>query len=279
MTSDTLIEMQEASLVVWEQPPSVAGIARAAWGRLRTGRPLAVGPAPRRVLLDGVSLRINEGDRIGILGENGAGKTTLLRVLGQIYPITSGDIVFRCKPTGIFAAGSGLMDLATGVENIYLKSMNLGLSKRQIDVVRADVIAFAGLGEHIDRPVQNYSTGMRLRLAIAITLMLKPDLLLLDEWIGSADEVFRARIHARLHSLIDEGRGLVLTSHNEDLLRRVCGRGVVMSGGRIVFEAGIEDAIAFYNERGQESGRLEESQRNDQQGSWEPSRAAVSGPR
>lgn len=257
-TPESLVEMREASLRVWEQPPSIERLAKDVFARLRGARASSTAPTSERVLLDKVSFSIREGDRIGILGQNGAGKSTLLRVLGQIYPVTSGELRFFSKPTGMFAAAAGLMDMATGIENIYLKSMNLGMSRRQVDEVINDVIEFAELGDHIHRPIQNYSTGMRLRLAISITLTLKPDLLLLDEWIGSADETFRERIRVRLERIIHESRGFVLTSHSDGLLRRVCDRGVVMRNGRIVFDADIADAIAFYKESIRQTEPLQE---------------------
>jgi ABC-2 type transport system ATP-binding protein len=243
-----LVEMRDASLRVLEQPPSLDRLAKEAWSRLRGKQIGSAAPESERVLLDRVTFRIGEGDRIGIIGPNGAGKSTLLRVLGRIYPITSGDLRFSCRPTGLFSAGAGLMPMATGIENIYLKCMNLGMSRREIDGMVDDIVAFSDLGDHIHRPIQNYSAGMRLRLAISISLTLKPDLLLLDEWIGAAEATFRKKVQARLERIIDESRGFVLTSHSEELLKRVCDRGAVMSGGRIVFDASIGDALAFYKE-------------------------------
>lgn len=244
----TLVEMREASLRVLEQPPGIDRLAKEAWSRLRGRRAASASPDSERVLLDRVRFTIREGDRIGIIGPNGAGKSTLLRVLARIYPITSGEIRFSCRPTGLFSAGAGLMQLATGIENIYLKCMNLGMSRREIDGLVDDIVAFSDLGEHIHRPIQNYSTGMRLRLAVSISFTLKPDLLLLDEWIGAAEETFREKVRVRLERIVEESRGFVLTTHSEELLRRVCGRGVVMSGGRIVFDASIGEAMAFYKE-------------------------------
>jgi ABC-type polysaccharide/polyol phosphate transport system ATPase subunit len=258
---NTLVDMREVSLRVLEQPPSIDRLAKEAWGRLCGRRAASTAPESERVLLDRVTFRIGEGDRIGIIGPNGAGKSTLLRVLGRIYPITSGDLSFSCRPTGLFSAGAGLMPLATGIENIYLKCMNLGMSRREIDGVVDDIVAFSDLGAHIHRPIQNYSTGMRLRLAISISLTLKPDLLLLDEWIGAAEETFREKVRARLERIIDESRGFVLTSHSEELLRRVCGRGVVMSSGRIVFDASIGDALAFYKASLEGNESLPEAER------------------
>lgn len=199
-------------------------------------------------LLQDISLNLEAGQRIGILGCNGAGKSTLLRLIGKIYSPTSGIIKYNAEPLGFFSIQYGINPEAIGLENIYLRGVELGYTLAEIREKAQDIIAFSGLGDHINKPVHSYSAGMMLRLAAAITLTVEPEVLLLDEWIGMGDRDFSIKIQKRLHEIVENASGLMLASHNRGLLRRVCGEGIVLSEGRIVYSGPINDAIECFDE-------------------------------
>ena len=139
-------------------------------------------------LLDGVSLKLESGERLGIIGANGAGKSTLLRVLAGIYLPSSGQLTVNGQAKGLFDISLGMQPDATGLENVYMRGLQMGLRLREIRALIPEVINFSELAEHITKPLSTYSTGMRLRLAVAVSTMIEPDILLLDEWIGAGDE-------------------------------------------------------------------------------------------
>ena len=199
-------------------------------------------------LLDGISFRLMPGERIALIGENGAGKSTLLRVVGGIYRPSSGRLVLKCKPRGLFDIALGFQPEATGLENIYLRGLEMGLPMVAIREKLNEIADFSGLGDNIDKPFNSYSAGMRLRLAVAVALSVQPDVMLLDEWIGAGDATFQAKVTARMNDLVQGARGLMLASHNDTLLKRVCTKGMVLSGGRCVFQGDLKDALNYYHE-------------------------------
>lgn len=198
-------------------------------------------------VLSGITFQLEAGQRIGVIGANGAGKSTLLRLLGGIYKPTHGRLDMRCKPRGLFDIATGFLPDATGIENINLRGFEIGLSMAEIRALTPEIIEFSGLGDSISKPFSSYSSGMRLRLAVAIALSVQPDVMLLDEWIGLGDAKFQAKVTARMNALVDGARGLLLASHNDTLLKRVCTHGIVIHEGRAVYFGAIGDALAHYH--------------------------------
>ncbi len=185
-----------------------------------------------RALRD-VTLRIAEGERVGIIGPNGAGKSTLLRTIAGIYEPTSGRVRVDGRVTTLFSLNVGIEQEATGLENITLRGLTAGMSRREIERRAADIADFTELGEHLNLPLHTYSDGMRARLAFAIATAVEPDIVLMDEWIGAGDAAFMEKARKRLEAVVDSARVLVLASHNESLLKRVCNRIVELEGGRV----------------------------------------------
>lgn len=200
-----------------------------------------------RQVLTGLTFQLKAGERIGVIGANGAGKSTLLRLLGGIYKPTSGRLEMRCKPMGLFDIATGFVQDATGVENINLRGFEIGLSAAEIRRLTPEIVEFSGLADSINKPFSSYSSGMRLRLAVAVALSVQPDVMLLDEWIGLGDAKFQAKVTARMHALVDGARGLMLASHNDLLLKRVCTHGLVMHQGRLVFFGALGEALEHYH--------------------------------
>ena len=201
-----------------------------------------------RMLLHDVDLDLMPGDRLALIGPNGAGKTTLLRVLGGIYRPTVGTMRSSCRPRGLFDVSLGFNSQATGLENIRLRAMQLGLTRREIATMIPEVIARSELGDDIHKPLETYSAGMRLRLAVSVSLYAQPDVMLLDEWIGSGDAKFKQSVTERMNEMIGRARGLVLASHSDELLERVCNRALVIANGSIAYRGGVEDALSYYRE-------------------------------
>lgn len=197
-------------------------------------------------LLDRVSFTLHPGERLGVIGANGAGKSTLLRVLAGIYTPSSGHLKVNGTAKGLFDISLGMHPEATGLENIYMRGLQMGLPIRQIRTLIPGVLEFSELGDAIEKRLATYSTGMRLRLAIAISTMIEPDILLLDEWIGAGDADFNAKVRQRMLGLVENSRGLVLATHNPMLMKFLCTNGLVLDKGRVVFYGGISEALDFY---------------------------------
>lgn len=199
-------------------------------------------------LLIDLSFSLRAGQRLAVIGLNGAGKSTLLRLLGGIYRPTKGTLTINCMPKGLFDISLGFIGDATGLENIYLRGLEMGLTIAQIRELIPKIIDFSELSASIDKPLNTFSTGMRLRLAVSIALSVQPDVMLLDEWIGSGDSAFQSKVTERLNQLVDASRGLILASHNDVLLKRVCTSGIVLQKGRSVFLGELSEALGYYHE-------------------------------
>lgn len=198
-------------------------------------------------LLDNVSLTVQPGERLGLIGANGAGKSTLLRVLAGIYRPSSGKLAVNGTAKGLFDISLGMHPEATGLENIYLRGLQMGLGLKKIRTLIPEVLDFSELQDDIDKPLATYSTGMRLRLAIAVSTMIEPDILLLDEWIGAGDASFNAKVKQRMMSLVEGSRGLVLATHNAALMKSLCTHGLVLQRGKAVFSGSMDEAQRFYS--------------------------------
>lgn len=200
-------------------------------------------------LLDDVSFTIQRGERLGIIGANGAGKSTLLRVLAGIYSASAGTLIVNGEARGLFDISLGMNQEATGLENIYLRGLQMGIRLGDIKFLIPEILAFSELEEAIHQPLNTFSSGMKLRLALAISTMIEPDILLLDEWLGAGDARFNGKVKARMNSLIKKSRGLIIATHNETLMKSLCTHGLVLSKGKTVFVGKLDDALQAYREQ------------------------------
>jgi ABC-2 type transport system ATP-binding protein/lipopolysaccharide transport system ATP-binding protein len=185
-----------------------------------------------RALTD-VSFDIHEGEIFAIIGPNGAGKSTLLRAMAGIYEPARGRVRVAGRVTTMFGLSLGLETDATGMENIRTCGLAAGMTRREIERSAAEIAEFTELGDYLDFPLFSYSAGMLARLAFAIATARQPEILLMDEWISAGDAAFLQKVDARLHALLDEVGILVLASHNEHLLVRVCNRIVRLERGGV----------------------------------------------
>ncbi|HYP82102.1 ABC transporter ATP-binding protein [Variovorax sp.] len=184
--------------------------------------------------LSNINLELKAGDRLGLIGHNGAGKSTLLRALAGVYEPSSGDFERRGTVASLIDPSLGIEPDATGIENIMLRGLVMGLSKKQIDELTPEICEFSGLGEYVDMPVRTYSTGMLMRLAFSISTSIRADILLMDEWLSVGDAEFTEKAEQRMKDVVSGAGILVLASHSPTLIANECNRVLHLEHGRIV---------------------------------------------
>jgi lipopolysaccharide transport system ATP-binding protein len=202
--------------------------------------------------LTNITLRIDEGEHVGLIGRNGAGKTTLLRVLtGVITPQEGGVFVNRRKHiVPLLELGIGFHPDLSGRENCYLAGMLMGYSERELDERMAGIVAFSELGDFFDEPVKTYSSGMYARLAFALATDVQPDVLLVDEVFGVGDEFFMRKCIVRMQRLMKQGTTTVFVSHNLDFLVTQCSRLIWLDRGTVVMDGAPLDVANAYRTSG-----------------------------
>ena len=196
--------------------------------------------------LEDINLEIFPNEKIGLLGHNGAGKSTLLRVLGKIYKPCRGVARIEGSIGSLINISLGIDTEATGRENIFLRAALLGIPMEIVKKEMDSIIEFSQLGEFIDMPVRTYSTGMHMRLAFAVSTMISPQILLMDEWLSVGDQEFQLRAEQRLNKLIERTSILVIASHSRRLLERCCSRVLWLEHGRIVMDGNPSEVCSKY---------------------------------
>jgi ABC-2 type transport system ATP-binding protein len=196
--------------------------------------------------LRGIDLEVREGDVVGIIGENGSGKTTLLRLLCNVTPPSEGALRINGRVAGLLELGAGFHPYLTGRENLYLNGSILGLSKREIDARFDEIVEFSGIGRFIDEPVKNYSSGMYVRLGFAIAVNLDPDILVIDEVLAVGDAEFQHKSKSKILEFRDQGKTIVLVSHDLTIIRDLCTRVYWLHRGRIREQGDIETITSSY---------------------------------
>lgn len=198
--------------------------------------------------LNDISLSLKDGDRLGILGSNGAGKTTLLKTIAGILPPVTGEIKTDGVISPLTSIMLGLDGEATGYDNIRIRGRFMGYKEDEITAIIPEVSEFTELGEYLNLPIKTYSSGMRMRLSLATSTAFQPDILLLDEWLGTGDIAFRDKAARRLRQLIFDSGVFVFASHSRDMHQRLSNKGLVLHKGNLQFFGDINDAFAFQDE-------------------------------
>ena len=198
--------------------------------------------------LKGVSLSIHDGEVVGVIGRNGSGKSTLLKLIAGVYKPSSGSLAVRGHVAALIELGAGFHHDLTGRENIVLNGLLLGLSRRQIAEREQRIIDFADIGEFIDSPVKQYSSGMFMRLAFAISVEVDPEILLVDEILSVGDAEFQEKCDQRMEEFHRRGKTLVVVSHGLDVIRRLCTRAVLLDHGSVLMDGPVERVISRYEE-------------------------------
>jgi len=195
------------------------------------------------------SFELRPGEALGVMGVNGSGKTTLLRVLNGVYAPDAGRAELHGRVGALIAAGAGFAPMLSGRENVYINGSLLGLATDEIDGLMDEIVAFSELGQFIDLPVRNYSSGMYVRLGFAIAALSRPDVLLMDEVLAVGDLNFQKKCFDHVLQLKRQGTAIVLVSHSPGAIWSVCDRGLFMDRGRVVLDGSVEDAIRAYDDQ------------------------------
>lgn len=203
--------------------------------------------------LKDITLSLREGDRVGLVGHNGAGKSTLLRLLSGIYEPTRGAARIRGRVAPVFDLGVGMDPEISGYENIIIRGLFLGQTRKQMKAKVEEIADFTELGEYLDMPLRTYSTGMRVRLAMGVVTSIDPEILLLDEGIGAVDAEFMKKARVKLAELVSRSGILVFASHSNEFLAQLCDSAMWIDHGRIRQRGSIEEIVTAYE--GPEAGR------------------------
>jgi lipopolysaccharide transport system ATP-binding protein len=195
-----------------------------------------------------VSFDIPRATTVGIIGRNGSGKSTVLKITAGVYKPTSGTVAVGGTVAPLIELGAGFHQELTGRENILINGLLLGLSRRAILEREAAIIEFSEIGDFVDAPVKQYSSGMYMRLAFAVATEVDPDILLVDEILAVGDAGFQEKCFERIQSFRARGKTILLVSHNMDMVRHFCDRVLLMKAGELVADGPAERVIAQYQE-------------------------------
>jgi ABC-type polysaccharide/polyol phosphate transport system ATPase subunit len=196
--------------------------------------------------LRGVSVTVERGEKLGLIGPNGAGKSTLLKVISGILKPTTGSLKVSGLIAPILELGTGFDYELTGRENLFLNALLLGHTRREVEAAADDIIEFSELGDFIDAPVRNYSSGMLARLGFAIATAWKPDILILDEVLAVGDTHFRLKSERRMKSLHDAGTTMIMVSHEGLAVRRNCTRCLWLDHGAVRGDGPVDEVVDAY---------------------------------
>ncbi|MBF0422462.1 MAG: ABC transporter ATP-binding protein [Magnetococcales bacterium] len=248
MASDVLIQGQTV------HKKFCLDLKRSLWyGLTGVGRELLGRSHPQQLRQDefwairDVNFAIKRGDIVGLIGPNGSGKTTLLRLINGLIKPDRGQITVRGRVGALIQLGAGFSPILSGRENIYINAAILGLSRREINTRMDAIVEFADIGEFINTPVRNYSSGMRARLGFAVAIHMSPDILLVDEVLSVGDMVFRNKALDRMNKLAHSGVAVVFVSHNLSQVDRLCNVAMYLNKGRLEHVGSTMEVISRYS--------------------------------
>ena len=193
--------------------------------------------------LKGVDLVINQGESVAVLGLNGSGKSTLLKLISGVMRPDGGELLTRGRVAGLIEVGAGFHPELSGRENVYLNAAILGMNRKEVEARYDEIVAFSEIESFIDQEVKHYSSGMFMRLAFSVAIHVELDVLLVDEILSVGDAPFRAKCRLKFQELTEAGKTLVVVSHDMEMVRELCTRGVVIRKGEVVFDGAVEEAL------------------------------------
>lgn len=196
--------------------------------------------------LNNVSFSLNRGDRLAIMGMNGAGKSTLLKVIAGVLKASEGKVKKYGTVVPLLELGAGFDMQYTGSENIYLYGAMLGYSKKFLDEKYDEIVEFAELGEFINVPVKNYSSGMKARLGFSIATIVEPDILILDEVLSVGDAKFRKKSEKKIMDMFDKGITVLFVSHNENQIKNICTKAILLERGQMTASGTVDEVLDKY---------------------------------
>lgn len=197
--------------------------------------------------LTDITFDVHRGETFGLIGSNGSGKSTLLRCIARILTPNEGRITVTGRVGALLEVGSGFHAELTGRENVFLAGAIAGLSRKDVTRVLDEIVDFAGLGDFIDEPVKNYSSGMYVRLGFSTAVAVRPDVLLADEILAVGDAEFQAKCLARIESMRADGTTIVLVTHDITKIEKFCGRAAWIDHGQLKLVGSAEKVTAAYS--------------------------------
>ncbi|MBK8831771.1 MAG: ABC transporter ATP-binding protein [Saprospiraceae bacterium] len=216
--------------------------------------------------LKDINLTIQQGDVVGIIGPNGAGKSTLLKLLSRITFPSKGRITIHGTLSSMLEVGTGFHPELTGRENIFLNGAIIGMKREEVARKLDSIVAFSGLEDFLDTPVKHYSSGMYVRLAFSVASHLEPDILLIDEVLAVGDQEFRKQCMDKMLDVSNQGRTIIMVSHQMSYLKDLCRTGVYLHAGSVLFQGNIDDTINHYVHHYKETKRTSIRDRSDRRG-------------
>ncbi|MBQ4093974.1 MAG: ABC transporter ATP-binding protein [Oscillospiraceae bacterium] len=196
--------------------------------------------------LDDVSFDMYRGDTLGLVGFNGSGKSTLLKVVAGVMKPTKGSSAIYGSIAPMIELGAGFDPDLTGRENIFLNGAVLGYSKKFMESVYDEIVDFAEIGDFIDTPLKNYSSGMQARLGFAASTVVRPDILIVDEVLGVGDYRFQQKCEKRIQELMDSNTTVLFVSHSMDQVRRICKRAIWLEHGKVKMDGPVDEVASAY---------------------------------
>ena len=197
-------------------------------------------------VFEDLSLTVEEGSFVAILGRNGSGKSTLLQIIAGTLQPTEGSITIDGRIAALLELGSGFNPDFTGRENVYLNAAVLGLTREETDARFDQIAAFADIGEFIEQPVSTYSSGMMIRLAFAVSISVEPDILIIDEALSVGDVFFQQKCFKRIHAILESGTTLLFVSHDIGAIQNLCSRAILLRNGQVTHEGSPETCWSRY---------------------------------
>ncbi|ETF03272.1 sugar ABC transporter ATP-binding protein [Advenella kashmirensis W13003] len=198
--------------------------------------------------LQNLHFEFGNGDRVGLVGRNGAGKSTLLRVLAGIYEPTYGTLITKGRAVALLDMGLGMDETLSGYDNIRLRGTLLGMSSAEIKDKTEEIADFTDLNDYLYLPIRTYSSGMRIRLAFAISTALDPEILLLDEVIGVGDAAFLDKANKRLKEFQQRAKIVFVASHSNQVIRDMCNKAIWLDSGKQMMVGPVEEVISAYEQ-------------------------------
>lgn len=205
-------------------------------------------PRPRQLVLDDISFEVKAGEFFGIAGSNGSGKSTLLKILAGIYQADSGQVKLGGSVIPLIEVGAGLQPELSGKDNLYLGASFIGLSRAQTDQIYREVVDFAGLEGQMGKKLKNYSSGMQVRLAFSLMTRGQGDIILIDEVLAVGDEDFQNKCYRYLDQIKNQGRTVILVTHDMEAMTKSCDRAILIDNHKIAAEGPAKKVAQAYHE-------------------------------
>lgn len=218
--------------------------------------------------LKGVNLRVRRGETVGVIGVNGSGKSTLLKILTGVVTPTGGTVEVNGRVSALLELGAGFNTEYTGIENIYLNGTMMSIPREEMDELLPEIIEFADIGEFINQPVKNYSSGMFARLAFSVAISVKPDILIVDEALSVGDIFFQTKCYKKFDEFREAGMTILFVSHDLGSISKYCSRTILLNRGEVVAEGEPKEVVDLYkkmlakqmSEEAEEAGEAPEAQ-------------------